>query len=81
MPVVAYRKLTVYYKIHAPNSAAINAYEENLMYSGFSIVRAMTNKAKQQRHGVRVEPSTHPGFEDRDLIRVSGCAPFLSPPL
>jgi hypothetical protein len=74
--VVAYRRLTVYYKIMAPTEGAMKDYEEDLLYSGFSIVRAMTNRAKQVKHGVDVLPHNHSGFRNTDLIRIQGTEPF-----
>ena len=76
--IVSYRKLTVHYKIVAPNTAAIHDFETDLVYDGFSIVRAMTNKTKQRRHGVKVYPSNHLDFRDTDLIRIQGRDPFTT---
>jgi len=76
--VVAYRRLQVYYKIIAPNSAAMHDYETDLVYSGYSIVRAMTNKTKQQKHGVKLYPHDHLGFRETDLIRIQGTDPFTT---
>lgn len=54
--VVAYRSVTIHYKIHAPSSDAIIAWEfDFLRGGGHSLTHSINLKKRQLEHEVRIE--------------------------
>jgi hypothetical protein len=68
--VVAYRSITMYYKICAPSSEAIKAFEENLLKGGgHDLTHTMRLGKRQQEFHVKT-------YFPQELVMFVGCAPF-----